>query len=84
MILYKNKLFFFYKSLCYITIILGAMLIDMSSWNNSLHAYGILTWEIWRQSKTKQINNIRMESEIRITFSLRTNEHQTYLFTLHD
>ena len=29
------------------TIIRGAILIDINSWNNNLHAYGIRIWEIW-------------------------------------
>ena len=37
------------------TIILGAMLIDISSWNNNLQAYGIRTWEIWKKNKKKNI-----------------------------
>ena len=32
-----------------VTSILGAILIDMSSWNSNLQAYGILTCEIWNR-----------------------------------
>ena len=33
------------------TIMRGAMFMDMSSWNSSLQAYGIRTWEIYRRRR---------------------------------
>lgn len=38
------------------------MLMDMSSWNNSLHAYGIRTKEICREKDSGQQSCIRFHA----------------------
>jgi len=54
-----------HKPCVHVTMMRGAMLMDMSSWKSSLQAYGMRIWDTWRHMKhthwhqTRTLNNLK-------------------------
>jgi len=48
-----------HKPCVHVTMMRGAMLMDISSWKSSLQAYGMRIWDTWKHMKHTQLHQTR-------------------------